>query len=331
MAKNTHYCIIDHMGSLTKEEIAEVYATANKMAKDAGFDKPFTIKAFANRVMPRARNIDGAKWVIRNNRNPELVLFICPNDLTAKVKSGIRAWEREGIKVVLVQPKKYRPYTPTAKEAEMYFAYGDYDSKRRMIASIWAPALGYTFQNPFYRDNTDDPAGMFIHQSSLYSEVDSDDLTTYSTRGETFLEAKRTVVSEKELDEFMQFYKAVRNSEMPIEEFLDPDWKICPVCGRPYRCGEGSSVSCPRCDFETEDVELTSYWDDRGEEPEEASGPRYNPYDIGFDTDESPNFFAGIPVEHKPSTDRSGSATFVSTNYDETWRWYSTWEDNITR
>ena len=336
MTKNTHYCIIDHMGSLTSEEITEVYTTANKLAKDAGFDKPFTIKAFVHRVMPRARNIDGAKWVIRNNRNPELVLFICPNDLTAKVKSGIKAWQREGVELVLVQPKKERLYTPTEKEARMCYDYGDTDSKRRMIASIWAPALGYTFAHPLYRDHQDEIPDQFMRLNSKYQEaidhgkLDRDDLSTYSTRGETYLEMKRAIVSEQELDEFWQFYKAVRSSEMPIEEFLDPDYKICPVCGRPYRQGAGSTVQCPRCGYEEEDFELVSYFDDNEDMFSDTSRPQYDAFDIGFDLD-TEKFFCGIPVEKATQEPKTGSAVFDATNYDETWKWYSTWEDGITR
>ena len=298
----------------------EVYATANKTAKEKGYKLVFPIKSFVQTYMPHARNIDGAKWVVRNNRCPELVLFICPNELTAKVKSGINAWDRKGIETILVQPKKFRPYTPTAKEASMFYDYGDTDSKMRMIASIWAPALGYTFEYPLYRTRQDEIPDPYMRQSSIYADVDPDKLTKYSTKSETYLESKRAIVSEEELKKFMEFYKAVRSSNIPIEEFLDPDYKICPECGRPYRTSQSSSAVCPRCDHEEEDIEVTSYWDDRGEEPEFA--PSYNAFDIGIDF---ANTYCGIPTGKLENT-TIGSTTFTATDYTETWKWYNTWE-----
>ena len=337
MAKNTHYAVIDHMGSLTSQEITEVYAIANKMVKDAGFEKVFRIKELVKRCYPRARNVDGAKWVARHNKHPELVLFICPLDLTAKIKSGISAWEKEGTKVILVQPRKYRLYEPTAKEASMFYDYGDTDSKRRMIASIWAPALGYNFEHPLYRDRQDEIPDEYMHLSSKFVEavdhgsIDKDDLSTYSTRGDKFLSNKRAIVSEAELDEFWNFYIAVRQSPMPIEEFLDPDYKICPICGRPYRQGAGSSVECPRCGYEEEDTELVSYFDDNEDLMfSDTSKPQYDAFDIGCDVD-TEKYFCGIPVEKATPDNHTGSTVFTATNYDETWRWYSTWEDFITR
>lgn len=184
---------------------------------------------------------------------------------------------------------------------------GATNSKARRCANIWAKALGWQFTAPLYRDNDysntidfgtkawknitlaksikrngmvyvpsykpeDNPTPAQLKEARIlgelraYSNMDTDSLTKYTSKPETYRKA-HCVASDAECNEFFAFYKELYKNNL-LEEALEPDWYICPDCGRPvYVSPYAENKCCEYCNHEFElDIEFTAYYENSFDE-----------------------------------------------------------------
>ena len=184
---------------------------------------------------------------------------------------------------------------------------GATNSKARRCANIWAKALGWQFTAPLYRDNDysntidfgtkawkninlaksikrdgmvyvpsykpeDNPTPAQLKEARIlgelraYSNMDTDSLTKYTSKPETYRKA-HCVASDAECNEFFAFYKELYKNNL-LEEALEPDWYICPDCGRPvYVSPYAENKCCEYCNHEFElDIEFTAYYENNFDE-----------------------------------------------------------------
>lgn len=96
--------------------------------------------------------------------------------------------------------------------------------------------------------------------------MDTDSLTKYTSKPETYRKA-HCVASDAECNEFFAFYKELYKNNL-LEEALEPDWYICPDCGRPvYVSPYAENKCCEYCNHEFElDIEFTAYYENNFDE-----------------------------------------------------------------
>ncbi len=79
-----------------------------------------------------------------------------------------------------------------------------------------------------------------------------------TTRPEKFVNSKRAVATDAEIDQFFQHYKFLQQNGL-LAESLECDYTLCPTCGRPHYISE---ESCPWCNTEFEPIEITRYFEE---------------------------------------------------------------------
>lgn len=285
MATITNYAMIDHVGSLewtpefmgckvVAKTLGEdkmktlnrvVYTTVNSMIKADGFEKVFTVKECAKLESPFAKEITSKmKTRIRYIKNPKKVYLICNNAEDSNVKYAEKIWTDRGIDVKIIE---VNPFEKTHK----IDTDGSYDKKRR-IAEIWANALGWSFSAPITRiqqENSIDNYSKRSDHDELIARGETH-VTKVSSRPESFLLQQRVIASDAEIDAFIEHYmyyqKIVKSGQMKLSELLEPNWSVCPHCGKPIRLHEGNG-ECPYCDSIIEDdVVVNAYYDDSYDE-----------------------------------------------------------------
>ena len=138
--------------------------------------------------------------------------------------------------------------------------YLDRVSKYRRCALIWANALGWEFSAPLFKENNSASSELYVRNKVLTREIPEESyskLSKVSTRPENFLNSKK-VASEEECKAFFEHYKWLQMNGL-LADSLEPDYHLCPTCGRPLR---GDVDSCTWCDEQFETTTLESFWDD---------------------------------------------------------------------
>lgn len=260
MAKVTEYVIIDQVGAISSSEIKTAYsrvynriAEVNLASKGVeGFVPPqvWTMKKVCQSMSPYAKEITSKmKAYARYNKHPKKVYLLC-DEYDSNVKFVEKIWNDRDIDTEIISMHQKTLHI-TSEEA----------SKYRRCASIWATALGWSFDAPLFRDeeavrNTEDyiignkQFRRDLEDSNPYcklTKVTQDDIKTQ----ERFAE----VVPEEECIKFFEFYKWLYKNNM-LAESLAPDWKLCPHCGRPMnvrtiKMGYTDKVQCSHCDVWT--------------------------------------------------------------------------------
>lgn len=245
----TNYAIIDHVGQVAN--ISEVYAKAYSYA--TGYDKVFTLKKVCQLCSPYAKEITNKmRWYNRYNKHPKKVYIIC-SLVDAKAEFVADAWRDRNIDVEFV-----------TEEPEPTVGF-DRVSRERRCAMIWAQALGWEFSAPLFRDNArPESIDMYTARPNMDAESGSYGAKRF-TKPESYINAFRAVASEDECKEFFQHYRWLYENNL-LAESLEPDWELCPVCGRPHYI---SSEKCTWCDKEFDPIEFETFYEDSYENQDE--------------------------------------------------------------
>lgn len=127
---------------------------------------------------------------------------------------------------------RYGDITPSAGEA-----------KWRRIANIWANALGFTFSAPIYPTPQVDGYDAYFVNKKQRANTDENASNQYRPKGRASYLYNTACAPVEELLQFKEFYTAMVKSDIPMGEFLDADYELCPHCGRPHK------VSTPKLDI----------------------------------------------------------------------------------
>ena len=290
----TKYAIIDHVGSLTQDELS-VYNKVYTKANSEGYNKTnlFTMKKFCqmnwnpySRKPMDADSLRKMKFAVRHQKNPEKVYFVCP-EMNYTTEREVQKWHDRGIQVHIYEVHNNTEYDYQDFYDTHQFDFDGKASINRRLAEIWAPAFGISFSAPITRIQYENNIENFSKRS------DHDDLiaageTHYSkpfTSHETFLEMTRCVATNDEIADFRVYLDAYitliggsivtklgpdfgtyNGNPSALQEFLNPDYIICEACGRPMRVHTGD-CECPHCQTKfTEDIVLSAYYEDSYEE-----------------------------------------------------------------
>ncbi len=258
----TNYALIDHIGQVAN--ISEIYKTA--YAEASSFEKVFTMKKVCEAYSPYAKEItQKMRWYHRYNRTPQKVFIVC-GSFDEKVAAIQQVWEDRGIETELIEEDNQPTYD-----------FGLEISRYRRCAMIWGKALGWTFSAPLTRDvreNTPDPwqarpdSRKKSKDEVLLRDMPGMHISKISTKPETYLNAKHTIASEEECIQFFQHYRWLYENNL-LAESLEPDYTICPTCGRPIRLGTAEEIACDYCDTVVTSDVIETYYDDSFKEDEE--------------------------------------------------------------
>lgn len=266
-----NYAIIDHVGSVTEDEMKRVYKLVYHQASKDGFTKDScpTLKKVCMADSPFARKVtDNMKYRARYTKNPKRVYFIA-NKLNSKSETELRKWCKRGIDIVLynVKDEEICTYDRKMMVASPFVEWekkntqlddGINDIKvQRCIASIWAPAFHYYFSTDTiirYQDT--------IVPDNFIKRPDHDEMVasgeTHFTKPFTssakFIEKNREIVTDEEIKEFIKYFEAylkltgckvelrpneyfgsVSGNIEALSEFLEIDYTICKHCHRPRK------------------------------------------------------------------------------------------------
>lgn len=256
-----NYAIIDHVGALTSNENKRIYQKVYTQANADGFNKKaFTLKKVCMADSPYAREVTSAmKYRVRYQKNPSKVYLIC-DTLDAKAESVLNIWESRNIPVEVFEVNGF------IETHQLDF--GDEPSRKRKLAETWAPAIGWQFSAPVTRIQREINAENFCKRPDHDRLVASNEthFTKPFTSAEQFLEMNRCIATDKEIDEFYTHLRYLWNTKIDghrlIEDMLEPDYIICKSCNRPMRIHIGE-CECPHCQSRfSEDVVLTTYYED---------------------------------------------------------------------
>lgn len=278
--KISDYCVIDHMGSIvskyrpldwkigdpdpaTDALIAKLYKRAYSLTK---CKDTFTIKKLACLLSsnPATNVTDKQKNFIRFNKHPKQVLFITP-ELNSRTEWFLEQWfdNCQDITIIeCVQDNEINVQHISELHPE-WFNWNDGNSIYRRCASIWGKALGWTFSNPIYRDLSstwfDEKFCMRPDRKLYQNDLGmSSHLTVTYHNPDSYLRA-HNVATEKECQEFFQYYKYLRTSGI-LAESLEPDYYLCPNCQRPVRI---SQEHCDTCDTPNpHHIEIDTFYED---------------------------------------------------------------------
>jgi len=239
----TNYAIIDHAGSVGANKA--LYKKAFAAAK--GYEKVFTLKNICQQFSPYAREITNKmKFFHRYNRTPKHVYIVCASQFDAKAKFIASIWDDRNIPVTFIEENP----APQVQSNVI--------SKARRCALIWGSALGWTFSAPLFRDSYTESIDMYTKRPNNNNIESGSYAAKRTTDPQKYFEAFRKVASEQECLDFFQHYRYLYKNNL-LAEFLEPDWFICPDCGRPVRI---SSESCQWCDHEFDAIEFESFFED---------------------------------------------------------------------
>lgn len=264
----TKYAIIDHVGSLTEDEMKLVYNTVYANAKIDGFTKNkdcFTMRKICQKESPYARKItDKMKYRVRYVKNPKKVYFIA-NKLNSKTETELRKWCKRNIDIELydVKERTICKYDRRMMSASPYIEWEPTEVKfneneitcMRLITNIYAPALGYPLSAPVFRVDDVLVPENYIKRSDHDAMVASGEthFTKPYTSSTKFIQYNRAVATNKEIKEFIEYlnaylkltdckivtklgknFGAIVGNVQAFSEFLSPDYIICPHCRKPY-------------------------------------------------------------------------------------------------
>lgn len=296
----TNYVLIDHVGFTEENMYPLVYAHAAK----AGFVKEnkavFTMRQTCKTMNQNYDNLDKEiqdklKYRVRQSKSPKMVYLICDHYETAMVTSdsGNRyrgfsdklssdvnfikeTWESHGIPVAIasaqdgiVPPDEFKLFD---YERDRNF------SKERRCAIIWGAAFNYPFSAPLFRDYRDVDNDDYFKRPDRkeMQELLGNHVTKITTNSEKYANHFNTIASEEECKQFFEYYKALYQTGQ-IEDALEPGWKLCPNCGRPYYA-EGSGevrfdnyyIECDWCPtLNPVSIQFERYFEDSFEDSDE--------------------------------------------------------------
>ena len=254
----TNYVLIDHVGYVEKEDMySKVYAHAANLGFSKKKKMVWTMKQTCKTRNPNYDNLspekqNKLKYLIRQRNTPKMVYIICDHFETAwvttesgnsyrkfddKLSSEVNfikeTWESHGIPVAIASAQD--GIVPPDD-----FILNDYErnqqfSKARRCAIIWGPAFNYPFSAPLYRDFRDVDNDNYFKRSDRKEMQDmlGSHITKITTNSEKYAKHFNTIASEKECEEFYEYYKALYQTGQ-LKDALDPGWEICPNCGRQY-------------------------------------------------------------------------------------------------
>ena len=260
------YAIIDHVGSLTSSENKKIYKEVYTQAKAEDLTA-YTLRKVCIADSPYCREVTSKmKYRARYVKNPTKVYIVC-DTLDATVESITQIWESRNIPVEIFEANAF-------VRTHKIDIDGQYDRKRR-IAETWAPAIGWSFSAPVTRIQTLNNIENFSKRPDHDALVASGE-THFSkpfTNADTFLEMNRCIATDQEVDEFYThlryLWDTVVDGHRLVEDMLEPDYILCPACGRPMRIHTGSH-ECPHCDAQfEEEIAFTAYYEDSFEDSEE--------------------------------------------------------------
>lgn len=267
----TNYALIDHVGSV--EDAKKIYNKTYKIAAHDGFVNSkesktvWTMKQVCATMSPYASEItDKMKYRARYTKHPQMVYLVCDTIESSKVEFIKSIWEERNIPVTIISEQD----GCIEPEAPKTFYYGLEISIYRRCALIWANALGWTFSAPLIRNSniiTADPWQKRPDAKEM-RELIGDHISKISTNPEKFQDAFLTVASEDECKAFFQHYRWLYENNL-LAESLEPDWTLCPTCGRPIRLGTAESIKCDYCDTEVHSEVFETFYDDSYEDSDE--------------------------------------------------------------
>ena len=302
----TKYAIIDHVGSLESDVINRMaYNKVYRRANKDGYDKTnlFTMKKFCQmnwnphtKTILDDNKLKAMKFAMRHQKNPEKVYFICPT-LDYNTEREVQKWHDRGVKVRVFEINAHTEY-----DYEDFYDTHQFDidgkaSINRRLAEIWAPAFGYSFSAPITRIQRENNIENFTKRPDHDAMVESGE-AHYSkpfTSNETFLEMNRCVATDAEIKKFRQYldaylkivggsidtrigssFGAFIGDASALQEFLNPDYIICPECKRPTNIRnhkdqygkEHINPVCQHCDNELDafGFDTETYYEDSSEE-----------------------------------------------------------------
>ena len=238
----THYAVIDHVGSLSEDDMKAIYKKVFAQTAKDGYEKDktcFTMKNFCKRQYNRytSKPLTGArlqsmKYAMRNQKNPEQVYFICPQ-LYKSTEREVRKWAERGIPVTVYEVNedceyKYEHFMMSAStdpsyedfEATHKYAWDSKADTIRRLVDMLAPAFGIMLSAPAIRFDRDRVPDNYLKRPDFDRMTASGEthLTKPFTSSAKFLTTYRCVATDEE----------VRNAWRQIANYLME--ANCTVC-----------------------------------------------------------------------------------------------------
>lgn len=227
---NKNYAIIDQIGSFDENRnVKKIYKRFFEIASEEGFAKnTYTMKKFCEKNWKGRKEMSNEKlksmkWAMRNDKNPAKVYLLC-EEYTKDAKYAAEKWADKGVVTeVFVFSEKEHFFL----ELPM-FADGEIPWKRR-LCQIWAPALGWTFSAPIWRETNQNSLDNYMERQDrkelMENTATASHITkTYHTR-EAFLKHNREICPEEEIDEKVKEWFLARDNKL-LKEMLEIDWII---------------------------------------------------------------------------------------------------------
>lgn len=282
--KNRDYCIIDHIGSLESDVVMKkAYSIAYSLTQ---YPKTtYTIKRFCQMLSrnPETKVSDKQKNFVRFNKHPEQVILICsvsngiwnehtkefelddPNAdydrISGKIKWIAEKWaERsDSVTIIACNDTTVEVRSMNEEHPEWFSCKDPVDSIYRRCANVWSRALGWQFSAPLYRDNASEIDVMKYKRSDakLFKDQPGAHVTKTNHSPASYLNSK-ALASEDECREFFNYYKYLKLAGI-LEESLEPDYMICPECGRPMR---RTAEDCDWCNYHQDAAKVDTFWED---------------------------------------------------------------------
>lgn len=296
MAKITNWALIEHVGTIASQTlVSAIYSKAYSLNQ---CEKIFTYKQLVQLMNPNCTSAsEKQKAWLRGTKHPRQVIIVTSIHNLFNIDYIVAHWiEKDTPEITILAVSDdcvVKEYNWTELYPELAQTMGGAtNSKARRCANIWAKALGWQFTAPLYRDNDYSNTIDFgtkawkniyntkhfsptkeefkklknLNEIRHYSKMNTDDLTKYTSKPETYRKA-HCVASDAECNEFFAFYKELYKNNL-LEEALEPDWYICPDCGRPvYVSPYAENKCCEYCNHEFElDIEFTAYYENSFDE-----------------------------------------------------------------
>lgn len=269
------YAITDGIGYMPEDELSLGYERANKLANGLETHTlKYVCKANYEARFHRPLQIvsDKMKSFNRFQLNPKEVYVIC-SEFNDSVKSKADMWlaNDRNIKVYVIETAHIEPQVSRHTREDKCYGI-DHMSKARRCALIWGNALGWTFSAPLVRDPKYLVPDTYTKRANLSTfgtgkyesvyELPShvqDKLSKPSFTNKAYITSNIELATEAECEAFYQHYAYYQKNGL-LAEMLEPGYKLCPHCGRPYRYNGGTAL-CTWCDTELETVDETAYGD----------------------------------------------------------------------
>lgn len=221
----THYAVIDHVGSLSEDDMKAIYKKVFAQTEKDGYEKNktcFTMKAFCKKQYNRYTSkpltdarLKSMKFAMRNQKNPEQVYFICPQ-LYKSTEREVRKWAERGIPVTVYEVNedceyKYEHFMMSAStdpsyedfEATHKYAWDSTADTIRRLVDLLAPAFGIMLSAPAIHFDKDRVPDNYIKRPDFEARVNSGE-THYTkpfTSSAKFLTTYRCIATDEEIKE----------------------------------------------------------------------------------------------------------------------------------